>query len=112
VLPVEVGQERNVTHCWMFETNAADPSDGGPDKMEICDILTRDRGLIHVKQRGASSTLSHLFAQGLSSAERLLTDGEFRRQAHDLVTAEDASYSEVLPAERPSDPSAYEVTLR
>jgi uncharacterized protein (TIGR04141 family) len=44
--------------------------DGGPDRMEICDVLTRDGGFIHVKQRGSSSTLSHLFTQGLNSAER------------------------------------------
>lgn len=37
--------------------------DGWPDKIEICDLLTRDGALIHVKQRGSSSTLSHLFSR-------------------------------------------------
>jgi hypothetical protein len=44
--------------------------DGGPDKMEVYDVLTREGGFIHVKPRGASSTLSHLFSQWLNSAER------------------------------------------
>jgi uncharacterized protein (TIGR04141 family) len=75
--------------------------DGGPDKMEICDILTREGGLIHVKQRGSSSTLSHLFAQGVNSAERLLLDQDFRSKARAVVGNEDQSYADVLPDERP-----------
>ena len=84
--------------------------DDGPDKMEICDILTRDGGLIHVKQRGSSSTLSHLFTQGLNSAERLLQDPDFRAQAREVVAAENEEFSEVLPADRP-DPGLHEVSF-
>lgn len=75
--------------------------DDGPDKMEICDILTRDAGLIHVKHRGSSSTLSHLFAQGVNSAERLLLDQDFRDQARTVTEREDPSFRDVLPATRP-----------
>ena len=85
--------------------------DEGPDRMEICDILTRDGGLIHVKQRGSSSTLSHLFAQGLNSAERLVQDAEFRAKARDIVAREDPAFTEVVPAERPPDTSAFEITF-
>lgn len=41
----------------------------GRSKVEPCDILTRDKKFIHVKFGGSSSTLSHLFAQGVVSAE-------------------------------------------
>jgi len=85
--------------------------DGGPDRMEICDVLTREGGFIHVKQRGSSSTLSHLFAQGVNSAERLLQDHEFRRQARDVIEREDPSFVDVLPADRPQDPRAFEITF-
>jgi uncharacterized protein (TIGR04141 family) len=84
--------------------------EGGPDKMEICDILTREGGLIHVKQRGSSSTLSHLFTQGVNSAERLLTDGEFRTAARAVASAENPEFADVLPVERP-DPGAHEVSF-
>jgi len=84
--------------------------DGGPDKMEICDILTRDRRLIHIKQRGSSSTLSHLFAQGLNCAERLLQDADFRSKARVVVETENTEFAEVLPIDRP-DPQAYEVSF-
>jgi uncharacterized protein (TIGR04141 family) len=75
--------------------------DTGPDKMELCDILTPDGGLIHVKHRGSSSTLSHLFSQGVNSAERLLLDQDFRSKARSLAAAADQAYSEVLPIDRP-----------
>jgi uncharacterized protein (TIGR04141 family) len=75
--------------------------DGGPDKMEICDVLTRDCRLIHVKQRGSSSTLSHLFTQGVNSAERLFLDGGFREKARAVAAKESAEFANVLPAGAP-----------
>ncbi len=82
--------------------------DGGPDKMEICDILTREHQLIHVKHRGSSSTLSHLFAQGVNSAERLLLDEDFRSQARAVVAGADATYADVIGATKP-EASDYEI---
>lgn len=76
--------------------------DEGPDKIELCDLLTAGGGLIHVKHRGSSSTLSHLFTQGVNSAERLLLDGAFRAKARALAGAEDSGYGEVLSATRPN----------
>lgn len=84
--------------------------DGGPDKMEICDVLTNARQLIHVKQRGSSSTLSHLFLQGLNSAERMFTDDEFRRQAREVIAAENPTFVDLVPVSRP-DPANYEVVF-
>jgi uncharacterized protein (TIGR04141 family) len=84
--------------------------DGGPDKMELCDILTAEGGLIHVKHRGSSSTLSHLFSQGLNSAVCLLLDQEFRSKARALATSQNNAYAEVLPAGRP-DSADHEISF-
>jgi uncharacterized protein (TIGR04141 family) len=84
--------------------------EAGTDKMEICDVLTRNGGLIHVKHRGSSSTLSHLFAQGVNCAERLLQDEEFRAKASDVAKAEDPAFEDVLPRERPT-PANHEITF-
>lgn len=46
--------------------------------IEICDILTAKSQFIHVKRKLASSSLSHLFAQGYVSADLLLMNPEFR----------------------------------
>lgn len=84
--------------------------DDGPDKIEICDILTRAGGFIHVKHRGSSSTLSHLFAQGVNSAERLLDDEGFRSKARDVAAGAHAEFKDVIPEHRPR-PEDHEITF-
>jgi uncharacterized protein (TIGR04141 family) len=56
-----------------------------PDPVELCDILTRARRLIHVKRHLGSSDLSHLFAQGAVSAELIQGDPNFRKAAQRIV---------------------------
>jgi uncharacterized protein (TIGR04141 family) len=56
--------------------------------IEICDIAVRTKHLIHVKKGTSSSSLSHLFAQGVVSAELLHMDEGFRERVADLL-AED-----------------------
>jgi uncharacterized protein (TIGR04141 family) len=46
--------------------------------IEICDVLTEDGCFIHVKRKLDSSSLSHLFAQGLVSADLFLMSLEYR----------------------------------
>lgn len=58
---------------------------GANQKVEFCDLLTKDKKLIHVKHYGASSVLSHLFSQGLVSGELLLSDPEFRKKLNDKL---------------------------
>jgi uncharacterized protein (TIGR04141 family) len=82
----------------------------GPDKMEVCDILTEDGTMIHVKQRGRSATLSHLFAQGVNSADRLLGDAEFRRQARAVVEGVREDFANVITVDRP-DPARHRVVF-
>ena len=55
--------------------------------IEICDILTSARSLIHVKKKLNSSSLSHLFSQGLVSADLLLMSEEFRKKARQRIAA-------------------------
>jgi len=45
------------------------------------------------RMRPPSSTLSHLFIQGLNSADRLLADDELREQARDVIEGEDHTSS-------------------
>lgn len=85
--------------------------DGGPDKMEVCDILTSQGRFIHVKLRGSSSTLSHLFTQGTNSAERLLADGEFRQKARTMIAEVDGTYGDVVPLDRPKNAAEHEITF-
>ena len=72
---------------------------GGPDRVELCDILTADGFFIHVKKRGRSSTLSHLFAQGVTSTELLLQDDAFLKAARELVESLDPAFANAIPDE-------------
>ena len=60
------------------------PYGGGRSKVELCDVLTDAGRFIHVKHYSGSAVLSHLFNQGLVSAE-LMTEPEFRALASDKL---------------------------
>lgn len=54
---------------------------GGPyDKIEHCDLIRNKTDFIHVKYYRSSSALSHLFAQGLLSAEAFAKDTSYREK--------------------------------
>lgn len=50
---------------------------GGP--MEFCDVFSKSKELIHIKRYSGSATLSHLFYQGMASAEFFQTDPAYRK---------------------------------
>jgi uncharacterized protein (TIGR04141 family) len=53
--------------------------------IEICDLLTSSRQLVHVKRHLGSSDLSHLFAQGVVSACLLQESPEFRKKTIEKI---------------------------
>lgn len=53
---------------------------GATSGIEVCDVILSDGTLVHVKRKSRSSTLSHLFAQGLVSITTLLAEGEVREK--------------------------------
>ncbi|SEB20629.1 DUF6119 family protein [Pedobacter hartonius] len=52
---------------------------GAPTKIEYADIVNKNKEIIHVKEGGNASKLSHLFNQGLVSARLMLNDVSFRK---------------------------------
>jgi uncharacterized protein (TIGR04141 family) len=58
------------------------------DGIELCDILTDVKQLLHVKIYSGSGTLSHLFNQGRVAAELLQVNPEFRRTAQAKIKDE------------------------
>ena len=53
--------------------------------VEVCDVLTADRQLIHAKLKFGSRDLSHLFSQGFVSATLLQSDSVFRDATHKKI---------------------------
>ncbi len=74
---------------------------GGHGQVEICDLFTKNRELIHVKRYGKSTVLSHLFAQGFVSGQLLQLDPEFRKKVAGKLSD---GFSELIDVdERPAD---------
>jgi len=81
------------------------------DPIELCDLYASGRRqFIHVKRWRASSTLSHLFAQGRVSTEAFLSDEKFRRDARKLLEGHASSLAAHVPSSQP-DPSEYRVVF-
>ena len=53
--------------------------------IEVCDVLTEERQLVHVKRKFGSSSLSHLFGQGYVSSELLLQSREYREKVREKI---------------------------
>ena len=56
---------------------------GGRSKIEFCDLFNNNE-IIHVKRYTGSSTLSHLFNQGVVSAELILSDKSYRDKVDEI----------------------------
>ncbi|MFE8116822.1 TIGR04141 family sporadically distributed protein [Brenneria goodwinii] len=50
------------------------------DKLEHCDLIRNGCDFIHVKYYRSSSTLSHLFFQGMVAAEAFIKDKDYRKK--------------------------------
>jgi uncharacterized protein (TIGR04141 family) len=57
----------------------------GESQVEACDLLHASGALIHVKRKGKSGPLSHLFFQAANSCQLLRRSAEFRAQFGDLA---------------------------
>jgi uncharacterized protein (TIGR04141 family) len=59
---------------------------GGHSTIEFCDIYDQGaKRMIHIKQYGGSSHLSHLFSQGAVAGELFVADPEFRVKLNDKL---------------------------
>ena len=90
------------------------PSDA-TSPIEVCDFLTRNHELIHVKDRTSSSRLSHLFNQGTVSGRVLIADpgsrNELRRKIREVEKETGRrGFARVVPsATSPFDPRKFTV---
>lgn len=76
---------------------------GGRSKIEVCDLLSKDKKFVHVKRYGGSSVLSHLFSQGLVAIQLILSDDRFRSLINKKLPE-----THQLPAQNPA-PGKFEV---
>jgi uncharacterized protein (TIGR04141 family) len=74
---------------------------GGQGQVEVCDLFSKNRELIHVKMYGKSSVFSHLFAQGFVSGQLLQVDSSFREKVRSKLPT---AYKTLVPGSaKPKD---------
>ncbi len=59
---------------------------GGHGQVEVCDLFSIEKQLVHVKIYGKSSVFSHLFSQGFVSGQLMQLDAEFRKKVKAKLT--------------------------
>ncbi|AXW60599.1 hypothetical protein CJO94_00060 [Ralstonia solanacearum] len=73
-------------------------TDRATSPIELCDLLTPTKQLVHVKHRkGGSAGLSHLFAQGGVAAEIMLGDKAFRKKARTVLRNVNPAARDLVP---------------
>jgi uncharacterized protein (TIGR04141 family) len=80
---------------------------GGHSSIEFCDLLTAEKCFVHVKRYSGSQQLSHLFSQGVASAELFASDAAFREKLNEKLPV---PFKLADVAARP-DPTEYEVVF-
>lgn len=66
--------------------------------IEPCDFLSNARQFIHLKDGHSSGPISHLWAQGVVSAESLVSDADFRKKLRKVVSTRRRAALALLPA--------------
>lgn len=77
--------------------------------IEVCDILSLSRNLVHVKRHFSADGLSHLFSQGLVSAEAMHQFPEFRANVAQECRDQGSVPHAALFEDERFDPSKWEV---
>ena len=105
----ELATHRNLLNLDQVKLN---PSGVPGANLEPCDILSTHRQLIHLKDGHDSAPISHLWNQGIVSAEAFVGDDKYRREFREAVKrrqrkAKKSGFEKLLPDGRsrpnPSD---------
>ena len=65
--------------------------------LEPCDFFSDERDFIHLKDGHSSGPISHLWSQGVVSAEAFISDGEFRKKLRAKVKSFGRGFEKYLP---------------
>lgn len=93
----------------LMDKTKSNPTGAPTASIEFCDFFSLDRQLIHLKDGHASTSISHLWNQGVVGSESFLRDEGFRRAALKNVRKRQKETSKAgfdvllpTPAKRPS----------
>lgn len=74
---------------------------GWNSSIEVCDFYTVHKDFIHIKNETSSSTLSHLFMQGLVSAQAYKRSSDFRQKIKTKIDETNKSIGNTISIDEP-----------
>lgn len=81
----------------VLDQEKINPSDVRYANLEPCDFLSDRKQFIHLKDGHSSGPISHLWAQGIVSAEAFASDAEFRKKLRSKVKSKGPAFASLLP---------------
>lgn len=81
------------THLLCIDKTKINPAGVSYANLEACDFVSHSKQLIHLKDSASSAPLSHLFNQGLVSAEALRRDSTVRTKFRKVARQRETEYS-------------------
>jgi uncharacterized protein (TIGR04141 family) len=72
-------------HFYCMDRKTVELRKRGLTKIEFCDLYGLGKEIVHIKRYSGSSELSHLFQQGVVSAELFAHEAEFRKLVNDKL---------------------------
>jgi len=79
-------------HLLCIDKTKINPTGVSNANIEVCDFVSQAKQLIHLKDSESSAPLSHLFNQGLVSAEALLRDSTVRTKFRTVASKRESEY--------------------
>lgn len=81
----------------MLDRSKINPKGANRASIEPCDFLSLSGQFIHIKDGGSSGPISHLWMQGVVSAESFLMDETFRKNLRKEVKKRDKKFENLIP---------------
>ncbi len=108
-LIAELNDPRYADLLCMDQTKSS-PAGATGANLEVCDFFSKARQMIHLKDSEDSAPLSHLWSQGLVSAQSLMSDRQFRKQVRKAAGEREKlhgrmGFVHLLPTEKKIDPA-------
>lgn len=79
-------------HLLCIDKTKINPTGVSYANLEVCDFVSHSKQLIHLKDSASSAPLSHLFNQGLVSAEALRRDSTVRKKFRKVAGQRETEY--------------------
>jgi uncharacterized protein (TIGR04141 family) len=92
--------DKNRSDLLKLDQTKINPADVRYANVEPCDFLSNKKQFIHLKDGHSSGSISHLWSQGVVSAEAFVSDADFRKKLREKVKSLRNGFESQLPTSK------------